>query len=385
MKFKKYIGPSLPEVMKKVRAELGQNAVIINSKTVYKGGVMGLFRKKLIEVVAAIDPAAVEPIKRLSQQSEKPASEITSAVPYSKGKENNQDISMLLKEIQNLKESMNLTPVDYVVPEPFKPMMMKLADQGVAPFLLREWAQVLTELYYKENRPDNSDLLKSLLKQTIFAGKDSLLDQEGLLQKKFIALVGPTGVGKTTTLAKLAAKTILKDKKKVAFITTDTYRIAAIEQLKTYANIVGAPVEVCYNLEDFKRAKIRFSNYDTIFIDTAGRNFRNGQYVDDLKDVIDFKEDVQTFLTIALTAKETDIKQIIEQFSGLHIDRFIFTKLDETGQTGMILNLLWDTGIGVGYLTDGQNVPDDLKTAGKDQILSYLLGDVVPHGPSSES
>ncbi|HWO77973.1 MAG TPA: flagellar biosynthesis protein FlhF [Bacillus sp. (in: firmicutes)] len=385
MKFKKYIGPSLPEVMKKVRAELGQNAVIINSKTVYKGGVMGLFRKKLIEVVAAIDPAAVEPIKRPSQQSEKPVSEITSAVPYSKGKENHQDISMLLKEIQNLKESMNRTPVDYVVPEPYKPMMMKLADQGVAPFLLREWAQVLTELYYKENRPDNSDLLKSLLKQTIFAGKDSLLDQEGLLQKKFIALVGPTGVGKTTTLAKLAAKTILKDKKKVAFITTDTYRIAAIEQLKTYANIVGAPVEVCYNLEDFKRAKIRFSNYDTIFIDTAGRNFRNGQYVDDLKDVIDFKEDVQTFLTIALTAKETDIKQIIEQFSGLHIDRFIFTKLDETGQTGMILNLLWDTGIGVGYLTDGQNVPDDLKTAGKDQILSYLLGDVVPHGPSSES
>ncbi|MET3697967.1 flagellar biosynthesis protein FlhF [Bacillus oleivorans] len=376
MKFKKYMGPSLPEVMKKVRAELGQNAVIINSKTVYKGGVMGLFKKKYIEVVAAIDPSAVEPVKLPSQHPEKLAADMAAVTTRSKMKEYNPDLGLLLKEVQQLKQGLYRTQAEFIVPEALKPMLNLLAEQGVAPFLLNQWAPILTELYYKEQKPENTDKLKSLLAQTIFEGKDPLLDGSELLEKKFVALVGPTGVGKTTTLAKLAAKSILKDRKKVAFITTDTYRIAAIEQLKTYANIVGAPVEVCYNLEDFSRAKARFSNYDTIFIDTAGRNFRNGQYVEDLKEVIDFKEDVQTFLTIALTAKEYDIKQIIEQFSQLHIDRFIFTKLDETSQIGMILNLIWDTGIGVGFLTTGQNVPDDLKVADKEWLLSHLLGDM---------
>lgn len=370
------MGPSLPEVMKKVRAELGQNAVIINSKTVYKGGVMGLFKKKYIEVVAAIDPSAVEPVKLPSQHPEKLAADMAAVTTRSKMKEYNPDLGLLLKEVQQLKQGLYRTQAEFIVPEALKPMLNLLAEQGVAPFLLNQWAPILTELYYKEQKPENTDKLKSLLAQTIFEGKDPLLDGSELLEKKFVALVGPTGVGKTTTLAKLAAKSILKDRKKVAFITTDTYRIAAIEQLKTYANIVGAPVEVCYNLEDFSRAKARFSNYDTIFIDTAGRNFRNGQYVEDLKEVIDFKEDVQTFLTIALTAKEYDIKQIIEQFSQLHIDRFIFTKLDETSQIGMILNLIWDTGIGVGFLTTGQNVPDDLKVADKEWLLSHLLGDM---------
>ena len=101
--------------------------------------------------------------------------------------------------------------------------------------------------------------------------------------KKYINIVGPTGVGKTTTLAKVAAETMLNQRKKVAFITTDTYRIAAIDQLKTYAKILNIPIEVAYNLEDFKRAADRFSHYDIVFIDTAGRNFRNEQYVKDLE------------------------------------------------------------------------------------------------------
>lgn len=375
----------MPEAMRKVRGELGENAVIINSKTILTGGVLGLFKKKNIEVIAAVDPTAVETSKQANSQA-------TKLTPQSKPKEgtesikDNQQLKSLLVEIQQLKNEIHRSNAEAViVPDPLKPIVEKLIDQGVAPSLINQWAHLLTDEYFTQDKPQSFEENIELFDQTILSKKQELLTGTNLLEKKYIALVGPTGVGKTTTLAKLAAKTILQDKRKVAFITTDTFRIAAIEQLKTYANIVGAPIEVCYNIEDFKRAKDRFHQYDTIFIDTAGRNFRNPQYVEDLKEVIDFKEDVQTFLTLSLTAKEKDIKQIIEQFSLLHIDRFIFTKLDETSQYGTIVNLVWEKGIGVGYVTDGQNVPDDLKEASKELILSYLVGDVDQYGSGSHS
>ncbi|GAA0331942.1 flagellar biosynthesis protein FlhF [Bacillus carboniphilus] len=391
MKFKKYVAPNMPEAMKKVRAELGQNAVIINSKTIYNGGIFGLFKRKNIEVIAAVDPEAASGSKTTGAQKRKlsvtPESTIIKEEKPSYEK-NGQDMTLLLKEIQKLQADLqrNTAKTDTtMVPNDLKPIMNRLESQGVASHLLFKWGEALTTAYFDANKPEEKEKIIELFDQVVLSEKQDRLESTDLLEKKFVALVGPTGVGKTTTLAKLAAQTILKKKKKVAFITTDTYRIAAIEQLKTYASIVGAPVEVCYNIEDFKRAKERFHQYDTIFIDTAGRNFRNPQYVEDLKDVIDFKEDVQTFLTLSLTAKESDMRQIIDQFSLLHIDRFIFTKMDETSSYGTILNLVWDTDIGVGYLTNGQNVPDDLTEASKNSILSYLVGDGDQNGPSSNS
>src|SRR5699024_10910696 len=129
--------------------------------------------------------------------------------------------------------------------------------------------------------------------------------------KQFIQFVGPTGVGKTTTLAKVAAKTILEQKKEDAFITMDTYRIAAIDQLKTYARILDVTIEVAYSLEDYKQALQKFQQYDYIFVDTAGRNFRNLQYIQELKKMLTIDERrVETVLTLALTAKAQDISDI---------------------------------------------------------------------------
>ena len=192
--------------------------------------------------------------------------------------------------------------------------------------------------------------------------------------KKYINIVGPTGVGKTTTLAKIAAETMLKQRKNVAFITTDTYRIAAIDQLKTYAKILNVPIEVAYNLEDFKRAADRFSHYDAVFIDTAGRNFRNEQYVKDLGNIIDFSNDLETYLVLSLTSKQKDMDEIFRQFSTIPIKQVIFTKADETATYGSMINFIQHNKLAPLYLTNGQNVPDDIVRATPSNIVNTIFG-----------
>ena len=121
--------------------------------------------------------------------------------------------------------------------------------------------------------------------------------------KKYINVLGPTGVGKTTTIAKMAARAVLEKKKKVGFITTDTYRIAAIEQLKTYAGLLQAPMEIVYNEQDLQEAMRKFENLDVVFIDTAGRNYKEAKFVQDLQKLIDFEENTETFLVLSTTSK----------------------------------------------------------------------------------
>ncbi|MFC0271313.1 hypothetical protein ACFFIX_07590 [Metabacillus herbersteinensis] len=186
-------------------------------------------------------------------------------------------------------------------------------------------------------------------------------------------MIGPTGVGKTTTLAKLAAECMLQQKKSVAFITTDTYRIAAIDQLKTYAKILDAPIEVCYNIEDFKEAKQKLQHFDHVYIDTAGRNFRNLQYVKDLQSIIDFDQEMETFLVLAATSKLEDMLAVYEQFSLLHVDKLIITKLDETATKGALLDLMVKTKKGIAYTTHGQNVPDDIQHSTSERIIDEIL------------
>src|SRR5690606_1884729 len=146
--------------------------------------------------------------------------------------------------------------------------------------------------------------------------------KEPPLHKKFINFVGPTGVGKTTTIAKLAAQAVLKENKKVAFITTDTYRIAAIDQLKTYAELLQVPLEIIYEDKDFSIAIEKFRNYDLVFIDTAGRNYRDKKYIDDLKKLFGKKNAIHTYLVLSLSMKEEDMFTVAENFLDFHFDQF---------------------------------------------------------------
>ncbi|HET7658051.1 MAG TPA: flagellar biosynthesis protein FlhF, partial [Bacillales bacterium] len=192
--------------------------------------------------------------------------------------------------------------------------------------------------------------------------------------KKYLLLAGPTGVGKTTTLAKLAAKAKLEDHKEIAFITADTYRIAAVDQLKAYADILKVPIEVAYSKEDFLKAEKTFSDCDLVFVDTAGRNFREPSYIDEMKKLIPFHDEMETWLVLSMTHKYSDLRAVYQSFAELGPSRSILTKMDETRSYGAAFNFWVKDNLAPAYLTNGQNVPDDLIPVSSERIAAMLSG-----------
>jgi flagellar biosynthesis protein FlhF len=189
------------------------------------------------------------------------------------------------------------------------------------------------------------------------------------------SFIGPTGVGKTTTIAKIAAEQVLTRGKKVGLITTDTYRIAAVEQLRTYANILNVPLEVCYSQEDANRAMTKFADCDLILVDTAGRNYNNEVNVKELNSYLQVLKPDETYLVLSLTTKASDLMQIVSNFDQVNIDKFLFTKADETRSYGAIYNLINRYKIPLSYLTTGQNVPDDIEIVSTGRLASLIVGE----------
>ena len=389
MKIKKYQAASMAEAMGQIREELGKDAVILNSKVVFSGGLFGFFKKKRIEVIAAADQESKQNTVRKQKQrrpgslktiQQQPTSKDSRQENDKKAAERNPDTAdsqikenEILKELEELKKLVGNISMSG---EP--PMPAPIAE--VLSFLERQELEESTVRKVKQHLFASLGDKETKASEAMTVTGDFLTDMlppkaEGMLEKKFINVVGPTGVGKTTTLAKLAAATSLKRHKKVAFISADTYRIAAIEQLKTYANILHVPIEVAYNLEDFKKACEKFSHYDHVFIDTAGRNFLNKEYVEDLKSFISFNDEMETYLVLSLTSKQHDMEAIYRQFSILPISSFIFTKLDETTSLGAMFNMAVKYRTNIAFATNGQNVPDDLIEASPREIVRLLMGD----------
>ncbi|WP_066193834.1 MULTISPECIES: flagellar biosynthesis protein FlhF [Gracilibacillus] len=365
MKVKKMKGTTMPEVMQMVKKELGADAVILNSKVVYEGGFLGLFKKRKIEVLAAVDQPVLPrktPMKAPSPNRKQP--ERKTSVPV-------QD--HLLKEVQEMKSMLKQQKQDMVFPEPYQQAYQYLLDSEVEAALAYELIAAV------EKRKGANEIEQEQLWQQIGFEIKNRLAQKGnfggaAFDQQIIHLVGPTGVGKTTTIAKLAAECVLNQKKKVAFITTDTYRIAAIEQLKTYSKILDVPIEVAYQLEDYKKAKERFKDYDYIFVDTAGRNFRDDHYIEELGKIVDLTHEVNTYLVLSLTTRASDIEQLYQQFNKIPIKQAILTKKDETTTYGAALNLCLSHDLGLAYITNGQDVPDDIEEATIDQVADLIIG-----------
>lgn len=381
----------MPEAMKTVRNELGNDAVILNSRIVFTGGFLGFFRKKNIEVIAAIDPNTTTNINPVFKDKSKiPLPQ--SKKPIQEEAQNNADHHIskdqftetkqtddIMKELIALKELINTqsfqsTPVQASYPKPIQQVQNWMGEQEFSVSLQNRFLAALMEKWYEAGLKSSNKEMISLLNEEITKFLSNKPFGGISFTKKYVNVIGPTGVGKTTTLAKIAADCLLNHKKKVAFITTDTYRIGAIEQLKTYAQILNIPIEVCYSLDDFQTATNKFASFDVILIDTAGRNFRNKQYVEDLQKIIDFDMELETYLVLALTAKQKDMEEIIQQFSSISVNKFIFTKADETSVYGSMINLVEKYNIGVSYVTNGQSVPDDLMIASPNTITNILLG-----------
>lgn len=373
------------EAMKQIRSELGSDAVILNSREVFTGGLLGFFKKRNIEVLAAIDekpkqqqvpiikqkqikPLEAAPLLQKEKILELKVNEAKQKPPEEVVKELNE----LKNMIRNLSATNHTATPSY--PTVLQMLQKILTDQEVEQSIQESILTTLLEKWYVGGSNASIDEVYGWLEKEL-AQRIAHIPFGGIsFSKKFVNVVGPTGVGKTTTLAKIAAECVITHKKKVAFITTDTYRIAAIDQLKTYAKILNVPMEVCYSIDDFKKATQDFSDYDVVLIDTAGRNFRNKQYVEDLKEVIDFEHDMETFLVLSLTSKQRDMEDIFNQFSLIHIDKFIFTKADETSSYGSMYNMLTKYSKGVAYMTNGQNVPDDMVATKPNIIAKMIIG-----------
>ncbi|WP_068774642.1 flagellar biosynthesis protein FlhF [Paenibacillus sp. FJAT-26967] len=283
---------------------------------------------------------------------------------------------LMLAELQHLKRMMAdlaRPSAEPQLPPVWRRLEEHLLAQEVLPDLVRQWTQgARIDLSAAGIEPGPQEAAEAVRKRMLALfppphGKPISAES------RIVHIVGPTGVGKTTTIAKLAADQVLKQRRKVGLITSDTYRIAAIEQLRTYANILDIPVEVVFSPADLTKALHKLQDSDVIFMDTAGRNFRNEMYVSELSTLLRHQGPSETFLVLSLTSKYSDMKAITANFSKYKVDKVLFTKMDETHSYGAILNLLHDFPVKLSYVTDGQNVPDDIMIIDEAKIADAIL------------
>ena len=258
------------------------------------------------------------------------------------------------EKIVSLQEAMKLQEVDEDVR---KDMILRMPAEAVIADKHSEEAQRALKSYIFQN-------------MHIADGLELRTDSR---RAKVAALIGATGVGKTTTLAKIAARLVLEQGVSAALITADTYRISAVEQLKTYSDIIGLPLEIVYSPEELKKAIRKYRDKQLILIDTAGRSQHNERQMQELKDFLAVDESIEKYLVMSATTKSRDAKEILEKFSVCNPDKIVFTKTDETSSLGIILNLLYQQKIAAAYLANGQSVPDDIISARADKIAELLL------------
>lgn len=379
MKMKKYNAPSIAEAMKMIRADLGEDAVILNSKVVTKKKYFGLVKEKSFEVVAGVDrvekqppvsplPDFAAPVSSYKEIAASPAKEQETA-----DNQMNEELKKEIADLKSIMQSLQRHSIQSQYPDELLPFIDFLKRQELSKELITAISDELfqhfknnsQEISFQDMRAVAEDYLREQLKGVEIGGLT--------YDKKYINILGPTGVGKTTTIAKMAARSVLEKKKKIGFITTDTYRIAAIEQLKTYAGLLQAPIEIVYNAEDYKNALNKLDHLDIIFIDTAGRNYKEAKYVEDLQRLINFTDQAESFLVLSLTAKEKDIEAIVDQFKEIPIKKFIFTKLDETNSIGTMFNLMIKYKKGLAYYTNGQEVPEDIEQPDLENLFELFF------------
>lgn len=378
MKVKRYLAKDVQEAMIKVKSELGREAIILHTRKIKKPGLTGLFKKPLVEVVAAVDSRKNDEDKapyNNFKPIEKPKVIKRNEPLHSNSKNRNIDIeidsikSMLSTVLDKMQDEGNSEKPN-VLSKYEKSFMEKGVIKPVSDKILSIVRRQVS--ITNENEQSIKNALKVLLKD--YLGTPFVLNNK-LNKQKIIFFVGPTGVGKTTTLAKLAAKQTIVNNKSVAFITADTYRIAAVEQLKTYSEILDVPLTVIYESNEMKDAIEKYSDKDYIFIDTAGRNHKNQELLTELNSLLEYVESPDIFLLLSLTTSYKDIEEIVKSYSFLDHYNLIFTKADESSCLGNILNVKFLTSMPLSYLTTGQSVPDDIEVANVESIVSAFVGD----------
>ena len=425
MIIKKYKALTEKEAILLAKEDLGPDAIVMNVKKIKPGGIMRLFKKTRVELTAAIDDDMEEQAATAAPMSSSVKSEDEQTIDlrqkrrgesteepflFGKGFGENKDsyseeaqnaieekinsiAKLLEQQVQTQKsaETSIKEAANQVIPsgevavrteekEPEQSgnkvvdlVIKQLIDSEVTEAHAKE---IIDELTVKDDKQPIDNILANVYQKIVLKLGEIQPLTAGEKKPKVVFFVGNTGVGKTTTMAKLASLCTLDMKLKCAMFSIDTYRIAAIEQLKTYANILSAPMEVVYTPEEMAQSVEKFKNYDLILVDTAGRSHKSEEQKDDLKQIIDSVKEYETevFLVVSATVKYADLLSIANTYGELFDYNLIFTKLDETNGLGSILNLKLDTGKPLSYVTWGQNVPDDIGVLDPQIIAKKLLG-----------
>ena len=394
----KYTGKDETEAVMKAKDDLGSNAVVLNVRTMKQRGLAKIFKKDFVEITAALEEkdfaqnvnnnkptfsrVSSEAIKKQQSQINLLADDRadTNAPKQSEIIEKKLDSLHDMLRNQMVKEE-DVKPV--VRPENnanFKSLKLiynKLLENEVSEKYANAIINDIENSMKKESNLDS--ILASVYQKIIlkFGEPEAIEDDD---RRKIVFFIGPTGVGKTTTIAKLASDFKLTRSKNVAMITADTYRIAAVEQLNTYASILDVPVNVIYSPSEIVESIEELSDYQMIFVDTAGRSHKNTEQRDEIIEMIsnvrnsDIDADIVIFLVMSVTTKYRDMVNICDAYKSLNSYRLLFTKLDETDSVGNILNIKLYTGAPISYITCGQNVPDDIESVDVQKLAKSLLG-----------
>lgn len=357
MEVKRYRGENMQEAMFKVKADLGSDAIILHTRKFKEGGFLGLFGKEMVEVVATIED---EVHNTKDKEKQKVESEL------------NQVKQMMGNVLQKLEEN-KLQSSYNNLPENLKEVVDKLLAQGITDELITEILIGVNDKLGPKEIEDKEIIMSSFAEEIKTrlnpVSPITLSDQES----KVVAFIGPTGVGKTTTVAKLAADFNLRKNKDVGLITADTYRIAAVEQLKTYSEIINVPLEVVYNSTELEQALDKFAAKDLVLVDTAGRSQNNEMHMSELDALLAKIDVAEKHLVLSAITKFRDLLDVILSFQQIGLDKFIFTKLDETKDLGMLVNIIDQFDAELSYITNGQNVPEDIEVFKPEKIVNSLL------------
>ncbi|QSV47151.1 flagellar biosynthesis protein FlhF [Geobacter benzoatilyticus] len=448
MLVKTFEAVDMSEALRKVKAELGPDAMIISSKKERRGGILGFFSKEVVQVTAGIDMTPRQPapnpyreaqeqnistkemmessmlgplareLKDLRErvevltrkeaaakaQAEAPAAPAAEkvvpsvpvdSVPKTIQKQDLEEMKKLLFKTLAAKEAgegvTQSEKAEVLAAKPVKPAAVAEGGKGGFKGSLRvvmgelhrkglERSAVRTVMEQVEPEAKKGGTVEAIRSFLPQAFKKVIKCAGPLAFKKnsprIIALVGPTGVGKTTTIAKLAANYALRENHRAALITIDNFRVGAVEQLKTYSRIMGVPVEVATTPAELEAAIELHSDKDLILIDTAGRSHKDNEKIEELRSFLESRFAIEIHLCLAATTRDRELQEVVERFGVLPISRVIFTKLDESESYGGIVNAHLRTKFPLSYFTTGQRVPEDLEIATPGKLAGLVLGEI---------
>lgn len=376
---KRFVAADMQEAIRRINNEFGPDAVILENKIVREKGIAGLFKKKKIEVVAAYEPNRPQnpvPKKAEPAMPSSPAAPAQKSVPAADGAHTDvlsrqvQELKSVMQDFSNkIRIASHETPLKYSpeVLEIFNSLMERDVEEDIC-------QEVAAQTQTIQGRREVD--AKTVAQQLILS---RLGESAPLKIKKFeqnvLLFAGPTGAGKTTTLAKLAGKLKFKEHLDVGLINTDTYRVGAMEHIRIYSEIMDIPLINAYNPEELKEALQTFSDKDVVLIDTAGKSAREAEYKKELQQLIDAAHANEVFLVLSVVTGCKACRDMIRHYAFIEDYKLIVTKLDEVDVWGNVLNIADFSKKGLSYVTMGQNVPDDIREVNTQKLAGNMVGD----------